>query len=44
MVVYLIRVPFFNLKAQYAAIKDENMWAIANVCESQLKRRLNSTD
>ena len=31
-----MQVPFLDLKAQYAAIKDEVMRAITDVCESQL--------
>jgi len=39
-----MRVRLLDLKAQYAAIKDEIMRAITNICESQLKRYLNSMD
>jgi dTDP-4-amino-4,6-dideoxygalactose transaminase len=31
-----MRVPLLDLKAQYAAIKDEVIWAVTDVCESQL--------
>ena len=39
-----MRVRFLDLKAQYATIKGEIIRTMNDVCESQLKRHLNSMD